>query len=116
MKMACLHVGVMGVAAMRVVLHGAGITEAGKTPRAEGNSTTGEVGAEAGVTTSEAGVTSAMVVSMAGVQGGAISAASKRKHTLSLATDQSLMDPHIDMLVPDWSSSLNTCLLARVLT
>ena len=98
MKLPCLHVGVLGVAAMRVVLLGAGVTEAGEIPLAEGNSAAGQVDAEAGVTATgggvtvtEAGVALTVGVSMAGVQGEAISAASKRKVTLNLVTDQSLM-------------------------
>ena len=78
---------------MRVVLQGAGVTEVGGTPLAEGTSTAGEVGAEAEVTATEAGVTSVVGLSLAGVQGGAIRAASKRKLTLSLVIDQSLIRP-----------------------
>ena len=124
MQPPCLHTGAMGVAAMRVVLQGAGVTEAGGTPQAEGNSTAGEVGAEAGVTATEAGVTateagvtateagatSTVGVSMAGVQGGATSAANKRKLILSPDTDQSLIGPNVSILVQDESSSLDTCL------
>ena len=110
MQPPCLHTGAMGVAAMRVVLQGAGVTEAGGTPQAEGNSTAGEVGAEAGVTATEAGATSTVGVSMAGVQGGATSAANKRKLILSPDTDQSLIGPNVSILVQDESSSLDTCL------
>ena len=95
---------------MRVALQGAGITEAGETLLAEGSSTAGEVDAEAGVTATEAGATSTVGVSMAGVQGGATSAANKRKLILSPDTDQSLIGPNVSILVQDESSSLDTCL------
>ena len=97
-KMACRHVGLLGAAVMRVALQGAGPTEAGEIPLAEGSSTAGEAGAEAGVTATEAVVISAVAANMAGVQGEAISAASKRKLTLSLSTDLSVMRPNSGIL------------------